>query len=526
MEYKVGEVVFDGWKIVREISNSTDNQMWEIVKKDHNVSIYSVLQIIRIPGDSSLKQTLYEDGMDEESVMEFFQDIVDELIAEIEFITEEENFPYVVKYEDYKVISYPGEIKWDILIRMECLTSLRAFTKEKTISEENTLEMSKKLVQILKLFENNKIIYGNITPDNIFVDNDGDFKIGNSRVTKILDKIFTDSSESKKENYIAPEVLQGKKCDYSADIYSVGMILYKLLNEDKLPFCSANTSGQELPQPCAASEKFGKIILIMCAYDPKDRYQNAGDLLADLEQITEINKSDKQEQKEVGTAPMIEEAQLIEATRKKGIKKRVFAAPLLVLFAGLIVHFVVVPNIYGQMVSFIDWLISDPQNIVETLRTPDEILKNIYYINAIKIFWYIWLAVLVASLFFVGRELQKKPEPDMKNTILIKKEAYILAQNIMESLKKESLNNKSKELQEFITSFKRLEERLSVESDFGIGNALVINCENNIARQLQYILDSAPYISSGDMIRNITELNKAVININLLLRNRTELKKK
>ena len=43
---------------------------------------------------------------------------------------------------------------------------------------------------------------------------------------------------------------------------------------------------KELPPPCAASEEFGKIVLRMCAHDPAERYQNAKEILEDLEQIT------------------------------------------------------------------------------------------------------------------------------------------------------------------------------------------------------------------------------------------------
>ena len=86
--------------------------------------------------------------------------------------------------------------------------------------------------------------------------------------------------------------------------------------------------------------------------------------------------------------------------------------------------------------------------------------------------------------------------------------------------------NKSKDINSLLTSVKRLEEKLSVESDFGYGKNNVINCENNIARQLQYLLDSVPYISTGNMSENIAEMNKAVFNINSLLRKRIELKKK
>ena len=101
---------------------------------------------------------------------------------------------------------------------------------------------------------------------------------------------------------MAPEVFHGKDYDHTVDIYSLGLVLYKLLNNNRLPFYPETGSysewdmqqalidrlsgKKELPPPCAASEEFGKIVLRMCAHDPAERYQNAKEILEDLEQIT------------------------------------------------------------------------------------------------------------------------------------------------------------------------------------------------------------------------------------------------
>lgn len=73
---------------------------------------------------------------------------------------------------------------------------------------------------------------------------------------------------------------------------------------------------------------------------------------------------------------------------------------------------------------------------------------------------------------------------------------------------------------------KKLEEKLSVESDFGYGKSAVINCENNIARQIQFLLDTVPCIENADFEENLKAMDTAVMNINFLLRKRIELKKK
>ena len=75
-------------------------------------------------------------------------------------------------------------------------------------------------------------------------------------------------------------------------------------------------------------------------------------------------------------------------------------------------------------------------------------------------------------------------------------------------------------------SVKKLEEKLSVESDFGYGKGAVISCENNIARQIQFLVETAPFIENGNLEENIDAMNTAVMNINSQLRKRIELKKR
>lgn len=143
--------------------------------------------------------------------------------------------------------------------------------------------------------------------------------------------------------------------------------------------------------------------------------------------------------------------------------------PVIILLVGVIAYFIVIPNIYGRVISSVDWLFTDPQNIIDTLRDPNAVLPQVNKLKA---------------------------------------------------------RRNSKQLDSLIYSVKKLEEKLSVESDFGYGKSSVINCENNIARQIQFLLDTAPCIENDDFEKNIKAMNTAVMNINSLLRKRIELKKR
>lgn len=227
----------------------------------------------------------------------------------------------------------------------------------------------------------------------------------------------------------------------------------------------------------------------------------------------------------VGAVPPVTEPETPVAIDNNVMSKVIYLIPLGILLVGIIAYFVVIPNIYGKVVSFIDWLFTDPQNIIDTLKNPDAVLPQIHSIIGVQIFWWIWLAGFITSLFFVGRQLHAKPQPNATNAILTRKEPYLMIQNVTAALKQVKQRRSGRELDALISAVKRLEEKLSVESDFGYGKATVINCENNIANQLQFLVDSVPSIEVGNLNENISKLNTAVNNINSLLRRRIELKK-
>jgi len=98
--------------------------------------------------------------------------------------------------------------------------------------------------------------------------------------------------------YMAPEVYNNQPYGTSADIYSLGLVLYWLLNERRMPFMplppeklkhgmeeesrNRRFSGEPLPPPAHGSEKLKKIVLKACAYNPADRYSSAAEMLQDL----------------------------------------------------------------------------------------------------------------------------------------------------------------------------------------------------------------------------------------------------
>ena len=89
---------------------------------------------------------------------------------------------------------------------------------------------------------------------------------------------------------MAPEVFSSSDYDQRADIYSLGIVLYRLLNNNCYPFLDSETQydpitrekalrsrikGDKLPSPQNASPDMAKIVLKAAEHDVGKRYLSA-----------------------------------------------------------------------------------------------------------------------------------------------------------------------------------------------------------------------------------------------------------
>ena len=122
---------------------------------------------------------------------------------------------------------------------MELLTSLQQVLRERTLSEKEVIKLGKDISRALILCEKKHIIHRDIKPMNVMVSQFGDYKLGDFGVSKIMDHTTFATAMGTPE-YQAPEVVHMEKYGHTADIYSLGIMLYWLLNNRRMPFIGAD----------------------------------------------------------------------------------------------------------------------------------------------------------------------------------------------------------------------------------------------------------------------------------------------
>ena len=277
------------WKIIEKIGEGSFGKVYKAQRTERGKSFYSAIKIINIPGSQSELNSVRSETGDDQSARQYFQNLVEECIQEISTMEYFRGNSYIVSVEDFKVMEYLDAIGWEISIRMEYLTSFMDYCAEKQLTEKEVIQLGMDLSKALEYCRKLKIIHRDIKPENIFVSRFGDFKLGDFGIARELERTMSGFSKKGTYSYMAPEMYKGEKYDSRVDIYSLGIVLYKLMNHNRLPFMNLEKqfityrdkenaltkrmSGERMACPADAGELFGKIILKACAFDPEQRYQ-------------------------------------------------------------------------------------------------------------------------------------------------------------------------------------------------------------------------------------------------------------
>ena len=624
-----------GYTVSEKLGSGAFGTVYKVVKTNAAGQYVRALKHITIPTEKQYNSVLNSMGGDVSKADSYFSQMLSNIVSEIRILNDlsEKGVQHIVRYYENDIVVTDTPRRYDIFILMEYLTPLEDYVKSEDFLVRDVVRLGLDVLYGLQSCHNNGVIHRDIKDDNIFVSDNGEYKIGDFGVSKVLKDSSKAESLKGTPNFLAPEVYLGREgYTKSVDLYSLGIVLYRFLNYSRNPFLprfpqqyfsqdedtafEERMSGKTPELPALGGDAIGRVI-VKAISKSSERFQTADEFISALELAIDNTPSEffnekisfgavsvseagaepkaKQYSSTIGeTTPQSASEEHIEEEYNSSLNKRLFESigevppadipemesvvepevkagresiggnippqktgrvvnvvppnisepsepvaldksvmnkfvffiPAIILLVGVVAYFIVVPNIYGKVVSFADWLFADPENIVSTLRDPNAVFKQVNGIIGMRIFWWVWSASLISSLFFVGKQLHAKPEPNTTNAILTKKEPYLMIQDVTDVLKQVKARRSSKQLDSLMYSVKKLEEKLSVESDFGYGSNAVINCENNIARQIQFLLDTVPCIENGNFEENLNAMNTAVMNINSLLRRRIELKKR
>ena len=293
------------WEIVRRLGGGSYGTVYEIRRERYGIVERAAMKVISFPKDAEEVEDQRRSGFTDESLVNSYRQQMQRFLDEYRLMLELKGKTNIVSCDDFQTVPHADGIGWDIFIKMELLTPLKKYLARE-ITPEQTVKLGIDLCKALSLCREKDIIHRDIKPDNILVSDSGDFKLGDFGVAKTAERTMA-GTRTGTPNFTAPEVYHNEPYGKSVDIYSLGMVLYWMLNRRALPFLPLppqmpppdemqeallrRMRGEALPRPVDGSRALQDVVLRACAYDPADRYATPEEFCRALEAMRAADTS-------------------------------------------------------------------------------------------------------------------------------------------------------------------------------------------------------------------------------------------
>ena len=289
--------IWPGWTITERLGHGGFGHVYKAIRESTQaVAAVKVIPVTISDEDIADHRAM---GKSDREILELLREDAEWYMNEIKVMQQLKGSANIVNIEDSALCEKEGSIAFDLFIRMEYLTSLHQHLDEiSPITEEDVIKLGCDICSALEIchkttVNKRQIIHRDIKPENILYHELSDsYKLGDFGIARERSESTSTLTINKgTQRFIAPEVEYTGKYDHTVDLYSLGLVLYYLCNNERLPFESQKEEVTEvtihiakgkrlrgiepIPAPVNASTALAKVILKACAHAPRDRYASA-----------------------------------------------------------------------------------------------------------------------------------------------------------------------------------------------------------------------------------------------------------
>ena len=168
------------------------------------------------------------------------------------------------------------------------------FCDAHTLDTRNRIGIMRQVLDALAYVHSRQVMHRDVKPSNILVDNSGNVKLLDFGTARLVDAtaeaaltktgVFAFTPE-----YASPEQVRGEPVGIASDLYSAGVLLYRLLTgrvpyriTDLSPAGVAKVIAHDQPEPSRLEAPLDAILAKALSKDLAGRYQSAMEMDADL----------------------------------------------------------------------------------------------------------------------------------------------------------------------------------------------------------------------------------------------------
>ena len=272
------EIPWQDWDLGPVIGRGGFGTVHRIEKDLFGKKEIAALKILSIPETQEEIDELYSRGYDEKSISAHYKQYLEDIVAEYSIMLDLKGHGNIVYCDEVRYTQHGDGIGWNVFIKMELLKPLSKIMSTE-YNEEEVVRLGKDICNALIYCSQKRIIHRDIKPQNIFASDNGSFKLGDFGVAKVSDKTMSGTKIGTYE-YMAPEVYRAQHYGSRVDIYSLGLVMYWMMNQKCTPFLplppqiptssekenarNRRLDGEQLPPPLNGSDRLKAIVLKAC----------------------------------------------------------------------------------------------------------------------------------------------------------------------------------------------------------------------------------------------------------------------
>lgn len=274
-EPKLISPLLDGFAIGAPLSDHDGVQCCPAMKENSDDKY--IVKIISVPASQTQLEALLLAGAykNPAEAMDYYKELADGIVKEAEFLKKISKLEGFLPYDAWQVVPMEdNRLGYLVYLISPYKQSLEKFMRRNPMTHLAAVNLGLDMCAAMAICRRAGRVCVDLKPSNIFVSEDKEYRIGDLGFASLRSMKYTGMPGKYISAYTAPELLDPmENLNATADIYSLGMILYQIYNNGVLPY-EGNAAAEVYPTPENADYEMAEIIMKAIAPDPKDRWQD------------------------------------------------------------------------------------------------------------------------------------------------------------------------------------------------------------------------------------------------------------